>query len=409
MKRLLKWAGIGISGVVLLLGAFALFVQLRGIPTYPTNVPSITVEPTPERVARGRHLALSLCAECHQHPTTRVLSGTQMLELPEQFGLAYSKNITNHPTRGIGSWKDGEIVWLLRTGIHPQTGLYVPPWMPKFVHMSDEDLYSIVAWLRSDDPMLNASDKENVPSEPSWFAKFLVTVAFKPFDFPTSPIAQPDTTNLVSYGKYLSTGIYDCFACHSEDIATMNILEPEKTSGFFGGGTELLDVNRKPINAPNITMDKSNGIGTWSEEQFFTAMRDGFRPDGTPVKFAMPRGVHMTDLELRAMWAYLKSVPVLATARKVGHVYNAPTNASVGEKAYLSYGCVNCHGDSGLGFGDLRQANAKYPEDSTLISVIRNIRAYYPESTMPVWNGRIKESEYASLAAHVRKLGKAAQ
>jgi len=47
--------------------------------------------------------------------------------------------------------------------------------------------------------MLSASDRENVASEPSWFAKFLVTVEFKPFDFPTSPIAQPDTTNLVSF------------------------------------------------------------------------------------------------------------------------------------------------------------------------------------------------------------------
>lgn len=406
MKRVLKWLGFAVLAIVLLIGGFALFIQFRSMPSYDVAVPNVTVESTPERVARGRHLAMSLCAECHRHPTTRTLSGTQMLDLPEQFGIAYSKNITNHPTKGIGAWKDGELLWLLRTGIHPKTGLYVPPWMPKFSHMSDEDLNSIVAWLRSDDVLVSATDQDNIESSPSWFAKFLVTIAFKPFDYPTAPIPQPDTTNLVAYGKYLATGVYDCYACHSADIASMNQHEPEKTPGFFGGGTQMLDVNRNPMYAPNITFDKTHGIGNWTEEQFVSALRDGFRPNGTPIKYPMPRGVHMTDLELRAMYAYIKTVPTIANVVPPSHVYTPEPGATVGEKAYLSYGCVNCHGTKGVGYGDLRLADKKYPDDSTLISVIRNVRSYYPESTMPVWDGRIKEDEYASLAAHVRKLGK---
>jgi len=32
--------------------------------------------------------------------------------------------------------------------------------MPKFPLMADEDLYSIIAWLRSDDPLLAAAPQE---------------------------------------------------------------------------------------------------------------------------------------------------------------------------------------------------------------------------------------------------------
>ncbi len=409
MKRVFKWLGIVVAFIALAAGAFAMFVQLRSMPSYDVAVPTITVERTPARIERGRHLAMSLCAECHRHPTTRTLSGTQMLDLPEQFGTAYSKNITNHDTKGIGSWKDGEIIWLLRTGIHPKTGLYVPPWMPKFVHMSDEDVKSIVAWLRSDDPIVAATDQDNSESTPSWFAKFLVTIAFKPYDYPKEAIAQPDTTNLVSYGKYLATGVYDCYACHSEDIATMNPLDPESSPGFMGGGTQMLDVNRKAVYTTNITFNKEHGIGSWTEEQFVTALRDGFRPDGSPLKYPMPRGVHMNDRELRAMYAYLKTVPQSTTERMKGFDYSTVKTSSAGEKAYLTYGCVNCHGSTGVGYGDLRLADKKYPDDSTLISVIRNVRAFYPESTMPVWDGHVKEADFASLAAHVRSLARSAK
>ena len=73
--------------------------------------------------------------------------------------------------------------------------------------MSDEDLHSIIAWLRSDDPLLAAAPVDNRTSEPSFFAKFLSHIAFKPFEYPTEPKPHPDTTNTVKYGEYLSTAV----------------------------------------------------------------------------------------------------------------------------------------------------------------------------------------------------------
>ena len=54
-----------------------------------------------------------------------------------------------------------------------------------------EDIASVVSFLRSDDPLVQAAAVEDYPSQPSFFAKFLTHVAFKPFPYPGHPI--PDT------------------------------------------------------------------------------------------------------------------------------------------------------------------------------------------------------------------------
>ena len=61
----------------------------------------------------------------------------------------------------------------------------------------------------------------------------------------------------------------------------------------------------------NITPDSATGIGTWTEAQIVTAVREGRRPDGTPLLPPMPWPVysHMTDKEAYALAAYLKSIP----------------------------------------------------------------------------------------------------
>jgi hypothetical protein len=59
------------------------------------------------------------------------------------------------------------------------------------------------------------------------------------------------------------------------------------------------------------------GIGAWSEGDFFRALREGVRPDGSHLDEFMPWSVyaHMSDDEVRALWQYLRSVP----AREFGN------------------------------------------------------------------------------------------
>src|SRR5574341_600967 len=130
MKKALKALAWILGSVALLIGVAALYVQLTGLPRYAKPTLQLKVEATPERVARGTRLAQMLCVTCHLDATTRVLSGRRMPDVPPEFGVIYSANITKHPTQGIGSWTDGEIAYLLRTGIR-RDGRYTPPYMVK--------------------------------------------------------------------------------------------------------------------------------------------------------------------------------------------------------------------------------------------------------------------------------------
>lgn len=402
MKRFFFWVGIVVAAVVVVIGSVAAFVGLSGLPTYDTRKIELTVASTPERVEHGKRLAAQLCSVCHMSTETGRLSGTQLLDSPPEFGVIYSRNITHHPTAGIGSWTDGDVAWLLRTGIHPHTGRYLPPWMPKFPHMSDEDLFSIIAWLRSDDPTLQASGVASRDSELSLLAKFLSRTAFKPFDYPTAPIPHPDTTKPLVYGKYLTTGVYDCYQCHSADFATNNPLDPPASMGFFGGGTKMLDAMGRPMVTSNITSDKQHGIGRYTREQFVTMMRTGIRPNGSPMRYPMVRMTSLSDYALSSMYDYLMSVPALPNS--ITPTQLAGPWQTAGARLWDEKGCSGCHGASGVGFADMRAASAKYPEDSVLHAVIQHQSMNNALSVMPIYQGHLTQSELSDLGTYVRAL-----
>ena len=200
-------------------------------------------------------------------------------------------------------------MYLLRTGIK-RDGQYAPPWMAKLPHMADEDINSIIAFLHSDDPMVAAAPVPDQPCEPSFLAKFLSHVAFKPFAMPDHKIELPDTNNAVEFGKYLANNL-DCFSCHSADFKTNDYLHPEKSVGYFGGGNQPLGVDGKPMVTPNITPDLETGIGHWTEEQFVKAVKFGL-VDGRPaLRSPMMPFVLLTDQEAKAIYAFMRTVPPL--------------------------------------------------------------------------------------------------
>ncbi|MGH9364514.1 MAG: c-type cytochrome, partial [Thermoanaerobaculia bacterium] len=357
MRRFLRFVGLALLLLVVAAGVFAAYVAVSGIPKYPPGRIERRVEITPERVERGRKIAGLSCLSCHQNPTTGKLTGKQNMDVPKQFGIVFSKNITRDPVHGIGSWTDGELMYFLRTGVH-RTGQYVPPYMPKFPLLSDDDLESIVAFLRSDDS-LTAPSPEDPPgrSHPSFLTKFLAHTVFKPLPYPKERIPMPSPADRVAYGRYLSSSL-GCFTCHSADFKTMNELEPEKSEGYFGGGNALLDQRGETVVTANITFDQATGIGRWTEEEFDRALRTGVRPDRTVLLYPMEPMPDLTREDTAALYAFLQSVPkrVHAVARPARQPVAA--DASEGKKLYYKYGCPACHGDQGVGIGDLRQAAA---------------------------------------------------
>ena len=404
--RILKWVGIAVGVVVVLVGAFAAYVAVSPIPSHTPQPVALKVEVTPERVARGKRTAEMLCVACHFDSNTGALTGKKMVDLPAQFGEAYSLNITAHPEKGIGSWTDGELAYLLRTGI-ARDGRYTPPWMVKMPHLSDEDLHDMIAFLRSDDPMVLARDVNDRTSNPSFLTKLLCRVAFKPLPYPTQPIVAPPKEDKVAYGRYLVTGRLQCFPCHSADFAKVDDLHPEKSAGYLGGGNPMPDLGGKIVPTANITPDSETGIGGWTEEQFRRALIEGIRPDNRPLRYPMVPYRILEDDDVSAIFAYLRSVPAIVNAVPAPETY-VVSSADRGKQVYYTYGCNGCHGDTGVGQYDLRKGPANYPTDEQLIAYIKHPERAKPGIAMPTWDGVIHEDEYPPLAAYVRSLAGAA-
>ena len=307
MKKVLKVLGLLIGLAVLLLAIGAAYIHFSGIPTYEVKPVDIKVTPDSTMLAEGKRLATLVCNQCHMAPSGK-LEGHLMADLPPQFGKTWSANITRDEKYGSGRYSDGELAYLLRTGIK-RDGAYAPPWMPKFPHLSDYDLHSIIAYLRSDAPELEPVAKAQPPSQPSFLAKFLCYVAFKPIPYPSGPITAPPASDKVAFGKYIATAKVECYGCHSPSFETFNIMEPEKTPGYFSGGNALPNLDGEIILTRNLTPDKTTGIGGWTEDQFIKAVRFGQR-DGKPaLRYPMVPYAAMTDEEAAAIFAYLQTIP----------------------------------------------------------------------------------------------------
>jgi mono/diheme cytochrome c family protein len=314
MKRLFKILAYALGAIALLAGSAALYFYNKGIPTYtyaPTaEIQNLKVAADSVRVARGAKIASLLCNECHKDNATGKLTGRPMPDIPAELGKAASYNITQDPVHGIGAWSDGELYYFLRTGIR-KDGSWAPPFMPKFPLMADEDVLSIIAWLRSPDPLLAAAPQEYPPNKYNLLVKFLSNVAIFPPPLPAAPISMPDTSNQIAFGKYVADALCACYGCHSSDFTKQDPLSPEKSLGFYGGGNPMLNMSGELVPSANITMDKETGIGNWTKEQFREATKYGKNPKGGPLHYPMFPHTTLTDGEVDAIWAYLQTVPVI--------------------------------------------------------------------------------------------------
>lgn len=319
MKKFFKFLGIGVVSIVILVGIILLYINFSGIPTYSIEKIEFQVKSTPQSIERGRKLVTFLCAGCHLNRETGKLTGKRMLDAPPEFGEIYSMNITQDKNQGIGDWTDGEIVYLLRTGIK-RDGQYAPPYMAKLPNMADDDINAVISFLRSGNRMVTADPTPNTPSSPSLLTKILCRVAFKPLPMPTRRIAMPDTTNAVETGRYLAYNL-ECYACHSADFTTNNAMDPTKSKGYFGGGNKPLDLQGRVMLTPNLTPDLETGLGRWTKEEFVQAVKYGRIQGQKALTYPMEPYTELTDKEAGDIFEYLKTVPPIKN-KVVRSIYN---------------------------------------------------------------------------------------
>lgn len=290
MKRLLRWVGYVLGGIVaivllIIAGVYAVTGQ-RINKTYPTKVEAEAVPADSVSLERGHHLVLAVgrCVSCHGDNLAGKTIGDDLL-----FGRLASSNLTKGKG-GVGStYTNADWVRSIRYGVRSDGKPLI--FMPSFVfyYFSDADLGAIIAYLNSIPPA--DSEKAKTRIGPIGRALSLFT------DFPLIPAERVprNTTRLTAvptgvtkeYGEYLiNTG--GCSACHTSSLS---------------GGVKIAGV----VSA-NLT---PTGIGKWSEADFMKVIRTGVRPDGRILSAVMPwpEMKTLTGDELKAIWMYLQTVP----------------------------------------------------------------------------------------------------
>lgn len=307
MKKAFKIFGYVVLGFIALLLGFAAYIQFSPLPRYEVKAPNLTITPDSARIAEGRRIVLTDCAHCHRGPDGKI-SG-DLWANDDLFGKLYSANLTQHPDAGIGRYSDAELAFTLRTGIK-RDGHFAGPFM-HFPLLSDEDLASIIAFLRSDAPEVQPSERRKPKPELAFLGKMWLKLLVKPLSYPQQPIVAPSPSDKVAYGRYLVTGKWECYQCHSAGFESNDPFHPENSKGYFGGGNPITDKENKPVLSANITPDRETGIGSWTEAQFSEAVRFGKRPDGKALSHMMPPFAMLSDAEVSAIWAYLQTVPAI--------------------------------------------------------------------------------------------------
>lgn len=293
----MKGFAVAVMALVGLLALAAGAVNVMGgrklSRTYP--IPEITTPGIPTdaaTIARGEHIvrAVGVCADCHGPD----LGGKVAMDAGP-IGTIVAPNLTRGKS-GIGNhFTDEDWIRALRYGLRKDgTSLLLMP-SESYTHLSRADLFAAIAYLKQIPPV----DRELPPTRIRTLGRALIAAGRLPLLVAelTPRVEQPDdvpVTPTAEYGAYLAS-VGGCKSCHGPDLAGGIVVGP-------------------PGTPPTANLTPA-GLAGWTEADFFRAMREGARPDGSPINDFMPWRLmaSMTDDELRALWAYLQTVPPLET------------------------------------------------------------------------------------------------
>jgi mono/diheme cytochrome c family protein len=305
MRKAIKW--IGLVLLVLVVVGLPAVVGIR--PFIGPRARPLTdrrFEPTPARLERGKYLVTSArtpCMLCHSPMDTsggefRVKEGMVLAGRnwePDGVPFVTAPNLTSDPETGIGKRTDDELARAIREGIgHDGRTLF--PIMPyeKFRLMTDEDLASIIVYLRTVPPIRNPLPPTAVPFP----LNRLIAGVPQPIDAPVTA----DLSTAAKRGEYITT-LAVCADCHAPMDDQGN-----RVSGMdFSGGTTVRYGNLSAASA-NLT-PAPNGIPYYTEDLFIETIRTG-KVRSRALHTIMPTRYfkNFTDQDLKDVFAYLKTL-----------------------------------------------------------------------------------------------------
>jgi len=278
-------------------------------------------------VERGRYLSHAVCEcfECHSplqdndlvEPIASRLGAGDILNKKTRH---VAPNITPDEETGAGRWSDEQLVRAIRDGIgHDGRRLSLVMPYPDFGILTDDDVRSIVAYLRTLPPIRNRL--------PHW-------IPTDAAERPKVPMRHPPTAAQLATplgrGEYL-VRIARCGHCHTPRPLSGTFRE-RRLEMEFGGGrrfetkptfdeleTDPGSATRPAVDpgppegfvtSPNITTDPS-GIPYYTESIFIQTIRTGRVAGVRPLTRAMVwfEFRKLNDEDLKAIFLFLRSVP----------------------------------------------------------------------------------------------------
>jgi hypothetical protein len=284
------------------------------IPIKVSDANDITIEHTPERLARGEYLAehVAGCTDCHSRrnwtlqlaptiPETHGAGGEVFNEDMGFPGTLYSPNITPAALR---SWTDGEVVRAIVSGVS-KTGQTLFPIMPypNYAHLSQEDIYSIVAYIRT----LPAIEND----VPERTLNFPLNILVRTFPRDAEFGVLPYPADSIAYGKYMATAA-GCADCHTP-MKKGRPIKGMEYAGGYGMGMPSGGL----VNSANLTPHET-GIKNWTRQGFIARFKslDNVAAHQIPLKAGelnttMPWTYYakMEPQDLGAIYDFLMSLP----------------------------------------------------------------------------------------------------
>ena len=292
MRNIIRWIGVGLLGfmaLILLVSAGLYFITSQRInKVYSLPTEQITIPTDPVSISRGQLLVAARCAGCHGANA----AGTVIFE-DAILGNISVANLTAGRGTGGANLEDADYIRAIRHGVdHSGHPILTMP-SEAFYYINDQELGEMVAYLKSSSPIENPLPETHVKPVGIvliGLGAFGDLIAAEKIDHLAARPAAVEPGETVAYGDYLvRTG--QCRTCHG----------PELTGG------KDPDPNAPP--APDIT--RAGELSTWSEADFIQALRSGRTPTGRQMNQFMPWVYigKMTDVDLKAMWLYLQSLP----------------------------------------------------------------------------------------------------
>jgi mono/diheme cytochrome c family protein len=411
MRRVL--AALGVLVLLVIVAVAAFFFLPEGEPTATASA----AQPTGAAlIRRGAYLARAAdCVACHTQQGGRPYAGGLAFKLP--FGTIYASNITPDKATGIGTWSDADFVRAMHSGVG-KNGRMLYPAFPyaSYALMTTDDALAIKAYLFSLPPVQATAPANSLsfPYNQRWLMRAW-RLLFVPGHRFVPDRGKPADVNR---GAYLVEAMGHCGECHTP----RNFLYGLSNRTFAGAVTE-------GWRAYNISSDKRSGIGAWSDADLVAYLSHGYAANHGGAAGNMGEAVddslrYLTQADIHAMAAYLRTVPPQASERDTAVNDNPPeVKAStaylpapadlranpLGLQVFQS-ACAGCHAWNGQGLEHPQAAllgsrTVNDPQGTNLMQVVlHGANLDVPDegaAFMPAFGGAYSNVEIAAVTNYV--------